>query len=312
MTVDSSEPLEAQLRSLSARLAHPPTPDLAASVGAALRSGPAASSRSVRWWDRPGVARIAAAIVALAAAVLLVSPAARDAVASVFRGVRGIRIVVGSPSTGPPSASVVALTTPAVSVSPPTSAPQATTSPATASVSGPPATASPSSAALSVGPAPRLAGTPTTLSAVRRVVPFVPLLPAALGPPDRVLLERNVARGTVTMVWTATPALPRAAGDVGAVLTEFKPDFADNFPYWLKTVEGEADLRDVLVNGTTGTWIEGGHRLDFRIPTPTGFAELATSRIAANTLIWIQNGITIRLETALPLDAALKIAESMR
>lgn len=287
MTDEQHSSLDAQLRALSARIDFPATPDLAAAVGRRLREDVVAvpAGRRTRWWPEPRVAAFAAALVTVLALVLLVSPTAREAVASIFRGVRGIRVVVdeGLPSATP-SPSVTSLSAPATG---------------------------PSSFAIAAT-SPTIPGVRTTVTAARATLPFTPLLPTVLGPPDRVLLEKQVARGVLTMVWYARPGLPRAAGDIGAVLTEFKPDFRDNFPYWLKGGVTSGQLRDVQINGSQGHWIEGGHRLDFNIPDSEGWREVASSRIAANTLIWIQEGVTMRLETALPLDVAMGIAESIR
>lgn len=320
MTADQHSSLDAQLRALSARIDFPLTPDLAASVGRRLREGVVAvpARRRTRWWSEPRVAGFAAALVTVLALVLLVSPTAREAVASIFRGVRGIRVVVdeGLPSAGPaPSVSSSSATQvlsspgiPSPTTAPSTAVPQASMTVPTGGVSTP----APSPSSLEIAAtSPTIPGVRTTLTAARAALPFAPLLPAELGPPDRVLLEKSVARGVLTIVWYARPGLPRAAGDIGAVLTEFKPAVRDNFPYWLKSGVTSGQLRDVQINGSQGHWIEGGHRLDFNIPDSDGWREVASSRIAANTLIWIQEGVTMRLETALPLDAAMGIAESV-
>jgi len=305
MSADRLPSLENELRALAPRISYAATPELAAAVGQRLRDADGVGAATVpagrrtRWWSDPRVAAVAAAIVTVLALVLLVSPDAREAVASIFRGVRGIRVVV---EEGRPAAP----TTPTAPT--PTTASTPTTAPAS-----PPSTLPPSSSR----PAPRSAapaipGVRTTLAAARVDLSFTPLLPPSLGPPDRVHLERIVASGMLTMVWLATPTLPAADGDIGAVLTEFEPPFNDDFPYWTKSVRSDGSLRRVTINGAEGTWVAGGHRLDFKIPDSAGWVETASSRIAANTLIWVQNGVTMRLESALPLDAALRLAESIR
>ena len=145
-------------------------------------------------------------------------------------------------------------------------------------------------------------------------VPFEVKVPSALGPPDRVFLEPRAARGTVTTVWFADADLPRAAGSVGAVLTQFSPAVDSTFPYWTKSRLGTvpSSFREMEVNGGPGGWIEGGHTLEFAIPDEGSWSQTSISRIAANTLIWIQDGVTMRLETALPLERALEIAATIR
>jgi hypothetical protein len=88
--------LHAALRALGERIDVPPAPDLAAAVSAALESSSGPSHRPTRraparW------ALAAAAVIVLAAAVVAVSPGARQAVAG-WLGVLGIEIRTG---TGP-------------------------------------------------------------------------------------------------------------------------------------------------------------------------------------------------------------------
>jgi hypothetical protein len=96
--------LEAALRDLGAHLDLPATPDLAAAVTTRLREAPAPAARAPRArgllarlprlpaWRRLAVAGMAA--VLLAAAVLVVSPGTREAVARRL-GLRGIDIRIG-------------------------------------------------------------------------------------------------------------------------------------------------------------------------------------------------------------------------
>ena len=93
--------VERALADLAASLELPPTPDLAAAVTARLDEGPerAPARRARRWswpagWRRLAVAGLAA--VLLAAAVLVVSPGTREAVARRL-GLRGIGVQIGGP-----------------------------------------------------------------------------------------------------------------------------------------------------------------------------------------------------------------------
>jgi hypothetical protein len=97
--------LEGALTDLAAALEFPPTPDLAAAVTASLDRAPAAApaspaARGRRWlaglagWRQLAVAAIA--VVLLAAAVLVVSPGTREAVARRL-GLRGVGIQIGGP-----------------------------------------------------------------------------------------------------------------------------------------------------------------------------------------------------------------------
>jgi hypothetical protein len=91
--------LEAALRDLGAHLDLPPTPDLAQAVATRLREAPAPAPAAAprRPWWLPGWRRLALAgmaAVLLAAAVLVVSPGTREAVARRL-GLRGVDIRIG-------------------------------------------------------------------------------------------------------------------------------------------------------------------------------------------------------------------------
>jgi hypothetical protein len=105
--------LELALRDLGAQLDFPTTPDLAAAVATRLREAPAPSPRPsprargllARLPRRPAWRRLALAglaAVLLAAAVLVVSPGTREAVARRL-GLRGVEVRLGG---GPPTPTV--------------------------------------------------------------------------------------------------------------------------------------------------------------------------------------------------------------
>ncbi len=291
MTGNGITELERELLDLAPRVDFAPTPDLYAAIAGRLGERQPARRRTAKpWWTARPLGAIAASVIAVLAVVLVVSPGAREAVASIFRGVPGIRVLI------------------------PEEKPEPTSSPATSPSGTTPSASAPSPSFTPAAAEPVIPGTSIALSGVAARVPFTPRVPAALGAPDRVYLEPRAARGTVTMVWQADAALPPAAGSVGAVLTQFAPTEGGDFGYWTKSAESgfHSSFRELEVNGGAGGWIEGGHRLDFRIPDSAGWTETATSRIAANTLIWVQDGITMRLETALPLEKALAIAATIR
>jgi hypothetical protein len=66
----------------------------------------------------------------------------------------------------------------------------------------------------------------------------------------------------------------------------------------------------VAVRGGDGVWLAGApHRFLYR--GPNGRVEEASLRLAGNTLIWTDGGLTYRLESALDRDTAISIAESL-
>lgn len=309
--------LEAELSALAPAIAFPPTPDLASLTAARIaaerpdHARPAAGKRRRLSWPawRP-LAPIALALAAVAAVVLVASPGAREAVASVFRGVPGIELIFGDGVVDPAPTPTAA----PASVTAPTSAAAPQPSP-TATAAESPSAPAPSPTRSSPPPPPGTIsgfGTPTTLAAARAAVPFRVLVPAALGAPDSVFLDRRVGRGMVTMQWRARPGLPDAGNGVGAVFTQFDTGVDPGFPYFLKEMGGSANIEFVIINGGDGGWITGGHPVSFAVRGDSGARQVVTSRLAANTLLWVQNAATMRLETALGKTETLAIAESLR
>lgn len=138
----------------------------------------------------------------------------------------------------------------------------------------------------------------TTLDAARARFPYaipLPAYPDDLGPPDKVYLP---AESVLLLVWLD------ASGQPDLSLTLLTPDtFAGkNFP-------GPVD--QTMVNARPAFWMEAPHllvildRRDDRL-----LAEL-TRLVAGHVLVWEAGGVTYRLETALALEDARRIAESL-
>jgi hypothetical protein len=67
----------------------------------------------------------------------------------------------------------------------------------------------------------------------------------------------------------------------------------------------------VTVNGGRGFWLEGApHQFFYR--DPDGSVRPDTLRLAGNTLLWEQGGVTLRLEADLTRDQALRLASTFR
>jgi len=67
----------------------------------------------------------------------------------------------------------------------------------------------------------------------------------------------------------------------------------------------------VEVAGVPGYWLSGEPH-EFFYVAPDGKVDTETIRLAANTLLWSAAGITYRFESALLLQSAIAIANSMR
>jgi hypothetical protein len=285
--ISLSEPeLERALVDLGHQLAYPTTPALAARVRQEVARRPA---RSPSLWETwlPNQRRLAVALVALialAAAVLAISPEARTAVAERL-GLRGVLI----------------REVPAVPTPLPT---------APGAVASPQAAASPGVAAAAPSAGARLAlGQPLTLEQVRGRVTFQVPLPGVLGPPDEVYLLDQPPGGQVALVYAPRPDLPQAnTTGIGVLLTAFQGTVPSGIVG--KGIPPGTRIEEVRVNGGRGYWIEGDPHT-FVYLDSRGQGRTETTRLAGNVLIWEQSQLTLRLESALAKDEVLRIARSV-
>lgn len=151
-------------------------------------------------------------------------------------------------------------------------------------------------------------GTPTSMRELESWLPFTPAVPAALGEPDTVYL-RFLDNGTTLgiLAWAPSDQLPETLETgVGALLLEFAapPDVE----WLLKSVDPSfGTVTQVSVDGERGYWVEGASNLT--IIEGQGRSE---TRPSGNVLIWANDGVAYRLESALSMEEALEIAESMQ
>lgn len=153
-------------------------------------------------------------------------------------------------------------------------------------------------------------GDQVTLRDASRLARFAVRRPRALADPAAVYTRRIGNWSEVTLLWPPDEQLPPTAETgVGLLLTELRGGLE---PAILKKlVGGEARLQEVEVRGAPGYWISGApHTLVYR--TPDGAEIAIETRLAGNVLLWEQGGITYRVESALDLGPARRIAESVR
>jgi hypothetical protein len=286
--------LERALVDLGRHLEFPPTPNFAARVRQQLAERP---DRPRPWWESLAPGRVRSrwrsflpvqrrlaftlvALIALAGAVLAISPEARTAVAERL-GLRGVQIQ-----------EVPALPTPMPVVSP------------AAAASPPVPTVTPSAGM-------RLAlGQLLTLDQARQRVAFQIPLPAALGPPDEVYLADTPPGGQVALVYSARQDLPQAGTTgIGLLLTAFQGTVSNGGMG--KGIPPGTRLEELRVNGGSGYWIEGDPHQFFYVDG-RGQGRVETVRLAGNVLLWEQDKLTLRLESALAKDEVLKIATSVK
>jgi hypothetical protein len=138
----------------------------------------------------------------------------------------------------------------------------------------------------------------TTLEAARNRLGFpvlLPAVPADLGQPDRVYVQE---RGQmVILVWMeeSNPETVRLS------LHEIAPGSVLVNKYQPQVLEKTS------VNGHEAAWVEGPYVVEL------ADGDLTLRRLVeGNTLLWEAGGITYRLESSLPLEQALRIAESVK
>jgi hypothetical protein len=121
-----------------------------------------------------------------------------------------------------------------------------------------------------------------------------------LGAPDAIYLDDGPP-ARVSLVYAARPGLPPATAGVGALLDELQ---GDALPFVEKFVAGNVPITRVRVNGVRGYFIAGRHTVNL--------PDELRPRLAGNTLVWLHDAVTYRLETKLGLEAAVRLANTVR
>jgi len=137
-------------------------------------------------------------------------------------------------------------------------------------------------------------GDRVTLAEAQSRVHFTIRQPSRLGTPDAIYVDQAEH---VTLVYGAAQVVEfRATVDAG---------------FFGKLIGPDTKLEQTTVNGDPAFWLEGApHFFFYRLENGTVLQE--TLRLAGNTLIWVHDGVTLRLEDQVSKDEALAIATSTR
>ncbi len=145
-----------------------------------------------------------------------------------------------------------------------------------------------------------LPGEVVTLAEAKEAVNYpIRLLPTD-DPPARVLLDRSVPGGVVTIAWCCRPRL---------VLTQLVG--TETLQFVRKLAGPTTTITPVTVDGERGYWIAGAPHIVLFVDRDGGFHS-ARSRLAGNVLLWTNDGITFRLEGRIGRDRALALAGELR
>lgn len=137
-------------------------------------------------------------------------------------------------------------------------------------------------------------------------VEFPIAVPSGFGEP-RVFLRTPPVGGAVSLAYAPEPGLPRTRETgVGMLITQFE---ARLDPELIKKMPTTSILQPVDM-GDLGYWLEGApHTVMFL--DANGQVQEGSTRLAGNTLLWEEDGVSYRLESSLDRDEALEIARSM-
>jgi hypothetical protein len=266
---------ETQIRSIAARMEYPPTPDIAASVAARMRSTRPRLNRRI-------FARSLVLALVLLASLMLIPPVRAAVLDFIQIGI--VRIFRTEPAPVPtqlPSTIVPMTASPGKT--------QSALSPLTAT----PVTTS----TTPISVLEQMAGETTLTSAQKKAkYPILlPSYPADLGEPDRVFTLN--ADGPMTiLVWMDD----QHPGQVKLSL-HFIPEGS-----WAVDKFAPRAIEETSVNGGPAVWAVGPYPMLLRN------GDMQISRlINGHVLIWEDGGVTYRLETDTSMQEAVKIAESL-
>ena len=132
--------------------------------------------------------------------------------------------------------------------------------------------------------------------------------PSGIERPAAAYVDEPV-KGATTLVWTPMKLLPAIKDTgIGLLLTQY-PGSLDR-TLMTKQIGPGSELQAVTFGGAQGFWISGPRHALYYV-SADGFAREDTARLAGNTLLWSQDGVVFRMETALDREAAVALASQL-
>ncbi|PZR63906.1 MAG: hypothetical protein DLM71_03410 [Chloroflexi bacterium] len=153
-------------------------------------------------------------------------------------------------------------------------------------------------------------GIEVSLDEARRRAGFTILVPGAGGPgkPDHIFFERIPVGGTVTLVYAARAGYPADPTGIGVAITEFRGDIGPEV--FEKLITTGTGVRRTSVNGQAAYWIAGGEHFFF-YRDANGQIVDSSMRLVGDALVFEQSGVTVRIEGAGTLEAAVRLAATL-
>ncbi|HKZ19160.1 MAG TPA: hypothetical protein VJQ57_03520 [Acidimicrobiia bacterium] len=133
--------------------------------------------------------------------------------------------------------------------------------------------------------------------------------PRLLGPPESVQLLRWGGGQQVAMIWSESDDLPEVFDTgVGLLLVQFEAKVEQEL--LLKQASDATRIQPVRINGDLGYFLsEAPHTVFFE--SKDGLITDDQVRLTGNVLVWMSDGVTYRIESALGLVDSVEIAESL-
>lgn len=131
-----------------------------------------------------------------------------------------------------------------------------------------------------------------------------------LGSPDEAYLLDEGDHQVVTLVWRRDDKIPVSAASDAAVLLSVFQGGPTRVEYLEKILFQGSRAHRVQVNDNPGVFVDGPQTVLYL--SSNRDVEEAQSRLSGNSLIWQQDGLTFRLESALGQPASVAIAASVR
>jgi hypothetical protein len=158
-------------------------------------------------------------------------------------------------------------------------------------------------------PTTLVGGVETTLEEAEGAVGFDLERPENLPPPDSVQLLSWDGGQQVAMVWGESPGLPEVFDTgIGLLLIQFEARVDQQL--LLKEASEATQIRPVRVNGAVGYFLSGAPHTVF-FENEDGFIAHDEIRLAGNVLVWMSDGVTYRIESALGMEESVQVAESL-
>jgi hypothetical protein len=156
--------------------------------------------------------------------------------------------------------------------------------------------------------APEL-GRRVSLEEARRAVSFTVRVPAALGTPDQIGVERDIPGGRVNFAYVPGAGIPRdALTGLGLFVSQLEG--GGTTKYIAKLIGPDTRLRRLTVAGAPAAWITGTpHGVIYE--DRGGTVHTDPPRLSGNVLLFERGRVVVRLEGKLPLARMLEIARSM-